>query len=53
MPKHRRIVVIGKQRAKLDPGLMAQVIIMLGRHLWEERQTTAKRKRAGAAKTQG
>jgi hypothetical protein len=33
-----RIRVYGKQRKNIDPALLAQVVILLGRHLHQQRQ---------------
>lgn len=39
MPRQRNIKVWGKQRADIDPELMAQVVMMLGRQLAQEAMT--------------
>lgn len=36
--KYRRIKVSGKQRRNIDPALMAQIIIALGKQMWEEQE---------------
>lgn len=38
MPGPYRIRVYGKPRKDIDPALLAQVVILLGRHLRQQRQ---------------
>lgn len=38
MGKQYRIRVYGRQRKNIDPHRLAQVLILLGRHLYEQQQ---------------
>jgi hypothetical protein len=37
---HKRIIIKGQQRADIDAGALARVVIMLARRWWNERNTT-------------
>lgn len=43
MGRYYRIRVSGAPRRNLDPVLLAQVVIVLGRHLQQQRQQQARR----------
>jgi hypothetical protein len=43
MAQAYRIRVYGRQRRHIDPRQFAQVLILLGRHLYEKQQTTSSR----------
>ncbi len=49
MPTHRKIIIIGKQRAQVDPARMVQVIIALGRQMWQERKAAEERQQLKSA----
>lgn len=40
MSGHKRIIIKGQQRADIDAGAVARVVIMLARRWWQERRTT-------------
>ena len=45
MPHNGKILVIGKQRPSLDSELVANIVLALGKQLWEERHTARRPKR--------
>jgi hypothetical protein len=51
--QQRRIKVTGKQRKEVDPGLMAQLVIALGKRLAEQQGPTALRRRSRPASPSG
>lgn len=48
MAKRRRIKVVGTQRKEIDPDLMAQLIVVLGKQLWAEHQAGKAGRRPGS-----
>jgi hypothetical protein len=51
MSRQYRIRVYGKQRKDIDPALLAQVVILLGRHLHHQQQQQRSDRGAGHPKT--
>lgn len=50
MPKSRKIILKGKQRADADAQIMARVIIMLARHWVEQQESPNEDMQTGTAR---
>jgi hypothetical protein len=49
MARHYRIRVYGRRRKQVDPNRLAQVLILLGRHLYEKQQVKNGASRSSAS----